>query len=675
MPLTFQQLRDFYTVEQDEGGRALLEQHKPDLVADIDALRADGALPPMGRLEDPTAITAKDFRFAMADQATGAPPGRAAAVAGIESAFREDVISGKRLSSTGAKGLMQFMPETGAAFGLTPDNWTEPTRQIEAYTNYLSKELLPRYRGDWRRALAHYNGGGKAPTSSFVDYADKILRQQGDGSPATTTTATTTTPPPTASLGERLVTQEPLNDLDLNPLARAGASAVQRASGAVQQFGEGVKRLGRVALTPPADDVPAFLRAVDAIPGGRIARQIPETGKAALELAAPLTGLAILPAAGVEGMTGSKAAGDLTELLAGLTPYAAAKTLHTMRKILPAERLNALVKQFGLENLMRGVGDIGAAADRADAITTRVGPATMSLLDRTAEHLTKAAHSAQRKTRRLAKQEGFGKNMTTLDDAPPPPMDPLTGELRAPRETIPGQPAQRFFNEEVGYETSTRAIPPKTRPVPIAKVGRGSPALQSAQRHADDLAGQATDFERVAGKYRKLGRYERYDLVEGVAGDTQLLSALRGLAKTPADRAVLDDILRYGEKSNDYGIASGIILDPQSTGLTARLVNAVRLMSTGGMLHGGAGGNRAQQIAGGVAYISQSAIVDGVRRIVTAAAQSPKINRTVALLNTLDPTSDSFRRTALKLGGMLQRQTRTIGHVEGEDTQDGAVTP
>jgi soluble lytic murein transglycosylase-like protein len=68
-----------------------------------------------------------------------------------ESNFNAKAVSRKR-----ALGLMQLLRETAARYGVA--NIFDPAQNIEAGTHYL-KDLLVRYRGNLRFALAAYNAG------------------------------------------------------------------------------------------------------------------------------------------------------------------------------------------------------------------------------------------------------------------------------------------------------------------------------------------------------------------------------------------------------------------------------------------------------------------------------------------------------------------------------------
>src|SRR6266567_8753091 len=69
----------------------------------------------------------------------------------VESRFRVDAVSPK-----GARGLMQFMPETAVRYGL--QNPHDPKAAIDAAAHYL-RDLLRKFGGRVDLALAAYNAG------------------------------------------------------------------------------------------------------------------------------------------------------------------------------------------------------------------------------------------------------------------------------------------------------------------------------------------------------------------------------------------------------------------------------------------------------------------------------------------------------------------------------------
>jgi len=84
-------------------------------------------------------------------QRYGIDPRVLAMVCFVESRFKVDAVSPK-----GARGLMQFMPETAARYGLTNPN--DPRAAIDAAAKYL-RDLLARFGGRLDLTLAAYNAG------------------------------------------------------------------------------------------------------------------------------------------------------------------------------------------------------------------------------------------------------------------------------------------------------------------------------------------------------------------------------------------------------------------------------------------------------------------------------------------------------------------------------------
>ena len=101
-----------------------------------------------------------------------------------ESGFRPCAIS-----SRGAQGLMQLMPETATELGVRDP--FDPKENIDGGTRYL-KQLLDKYKGDVAQALGAYNAGpgavdqsgGVPDVSETKDYVGAILKKLGIVPPA-----------------------------------------------------------------------------------------------------------------------------------------------------------------------------------------------------------------------------------------------------------------------------------------------------------------------------------------------------------------------------------------------------------------------------------------------------------------------------------------------------------
>jgi soluble lytic murein transglycosylase-like protein len=106
----------------------------------------------------------------------GLPPKFVHSVVAAESGYKADALSPK-----GAIGLMQLMPGTAQAFHADPN---DPAQNVEAGAAYL-RELLIKYDGDARRALAAYNAGpgavdkynGVPPYAETQTYIERVLRK------------------------------------------------------------------------------------------------------------------------------------------------------------------------------------------------------------------------------------------------------------------------------------------------------------------------------------------------------------------------------------------------------------------------------------------------------------------------------------------------------------------
>jgi hypothetical protein len=133
-----------------------------------------------------------DAEFSRAEKKYGLPVGILKSIAAVESNFNPNAIS-----SAGAIGLMQFIPDTAKRYGIDPK---DPAQSIDGAARLL-KDNLKMFDGDLPSAVAAYNAGprhaklvneGKAkPFAETADYVSKVFQalgatSQGEESPAET---------------------------------------------------------------------------------------------------------------------------------------------------------------------------------------------------------------------------------------------------------------------------------------------------------------------------------------------------------------------------------------------------------------------------------------------------------------------------------------------------------
>ena len=115
-----------------------------------------------------------------AADASNIPPAVLAALLEKESEWRQDVITGKKPSPSGALGIAQFMPKTAEQMGVDPLNTDSA---IDGAARYL-RHLMDNYGFDLRTAIYAYNAGpgtiqeyGIGATEENSNYYPEIMKR------------------------------------------------------------------------------------------------------------------------------------------------------------------------------------------------------------------------------------------------------------------------------------------------------------------------------------------------------------------------------------------------------------------------------------------------------------------------------------------------------------------
>ncbi len=112
----------------------------------------------------------------LASRSNGVEPALVHAVVSAESGYNPAAVS-----RTGARGLMQLMPETAKRYGVR--NVMDPVENIYAGVRYL-RDLLLMFNGNLELAIAAYNAGENAvirngnrvpPYAETLQYVPKVL--------------------------------------------------------------------------------------------------------------------------------------------------------------------------------------------------------------------------------------------------------------------------------------------------------------------------------------------------------------------------------------------------------------------------------------------------------------------------------------------------------------------
>ena len=165
------------TIEIEAAEVRGFEAEEPDPRVGAPAVPATGpAVPQPAPPASASAPVAPEKLANAAAAKYGLPPSLVRSVMKAESGFQPRAVSPK-----GAIGLMQLMPGTAQSLGVNP---YDPAQNVDAGTRYL-RELLEKYHGLLRHALAAYNAGPEAvekhggvpPFAETLDYIRRVERE------------------------------------------------------------------------------------------------------------------------------------------------------------------------------------------------------------------------------------------------------------------------------------------------------------------------------------------------------------------------------------------------------------------------------------------------------------------------------------------------------------------
>lgn len=147
----------------------------------LDSLNTGNVTPSNGKRLD-RAMTVDEIN-SLAEKVAikeGVSPSLVKKIIKAESDYDVDAVSSK-----GALGLMQLMPETAESLGVADP--FSPEENITGGVKHL-KQLIQSYHGDYKKAVAAYNAGkaavdrnnGEAPFAETRDYVKKVLDSVSD---------------------------------------------------------------------------------------------------------------------------------------------------------------------------------------------------------------------------------------------------------------------------------------------------------------------------------------------------------------------------------------------------------------------------------------------------------------------------------------------------------------
>lgn len=414
----------------------------PDRQAALDRLRAAGRLP------DIPAWAPTHPHIVATEAQYGLPKGSLSALlAGIENPAGDP----KAVSPTHVTGLFQVTLPTGAPYGLTAENRTNPYLNTNVAAQVL-RDLLDKNGGDLDAALRGYKG----PEISDADYLAKFHQayaQYGgaEGPPAASTTIAAPPPAPAGPMPapDRSTTTTPTSRTFFQGVRSRAGFGAETARGPIGLLGQTFDNLNAGPLGP-------LLQTME-LPAATFAQTVERAG-------------------------GSESVGNLVQLLTDFFGGRLAGRL--VRSRTPRARALAELERLGVLAPGRAADDLAAEARRLQQAAVASAPRTLQSSPAVVARATRDA---------MNEATDVSERMNTRALRAAREADPA-GLVREPRPGRPARTATSPIVDPQGNPITTHIPAQPGRSVTLADVPS---SLVADRRVARSLSDMAERFQRT----------------------------------------------------------------------------------------------------------------------------------------------------------------------------------